>query len=160
MSRLILIRHEDAHPSDEGGDALRGLTGLGRARMYRQAQGLSEALPGLDRVHTSPLVRAVQTTEILLSAFDYDTHVVVDAHVLNPASLPFLAQRIQVGPSPIGVTAVIGHEPTLGVLTRYLIGDDSFTGFRTGQATLLAPVDGAYRVERAWRGGEPLDPRL
>ena len=152
VAALLLVRHEEAHPAGEGGDALRALTPTGRSRMHAQAATLFEHLPGLDRVYTSPLVRAVQTAEILVAAFDWHTPVIAHRTVLDPPSLARLADLLRTPPSPIGVVAMVGHEPTLSSFTAHLLGAD-FRGFRTGQALLLEATAGVYRVESSFRAG-------
>ena len=157
MKHLLIVRHEDAHPAaDDGGDALRALTPTGRNRMYAQARKLFEYLPGLDRIWTSPLVRAVQTSEILVGAFDGDTPVVASRTVLNPGDLNELVKLSESGPSPLGVVAVVGHEPTMGALLQHTAGLHRSVSIRTGQATLLRKEGERYVVKAAFRGGESI----
>src|SRR4051794_20832600 len=65
--QVFLVRHgraEDDHPL---GDVARGLTDEGRACFSAHAAAVAARLP-LVGVATSPLVRAVQTAEILAAA--------------------------------------------------------------------------------------------
>ena len=69
--KLIVIRHaiaQDRKQFAKGGeeeDGLRPLTPRGRRRMRLAARGLLRVAPRPDVLATSPLVRAVQTAEIL-----------------------------------------------------------------------------------------------
>lgn len=153
MPSLLLVRHEDAHLANDEGDALRSLTPAGRVRMHLQARALAEALPGLDRVLTSPLVRAVQTAEILVAAFDLEAPVQAVRALVEPPSLESLAALLRSQPAGERVVAVVGHEPTLSALINHLVGAEAILGVRTGQAVLLDPAGSAYRLAGSWRGG-------
>ena len=66
---LYIIRHADAQPLGEGGiedDADRPLTTTGQAQCERLAAALQRQGVRLDRILTSPLLRARQTAEGLL----------------------------------------------------------------------------------------------
>lgn len=157
MPKLLLVRHEEAHPASDTGDALRTLTTVGRRRMYKQATGLFERLAALDRIWTSPLVRAVQTAEILVSAFDSDTPVIADPTVVQPPSLGHLRRLLESGPTPLDTVAMVGHEPTVSAFARYLTHDaHQAMSFRTGQAILLVPTESSYQVDSIYRGGDLL----
>jgi phosphohistidine phosphatase SixA len=123
--------------------------------MHAQARALFDQLPGLDLVLASPLVRATQTAEILVSAFDLDTPVLASRVVSEPASVEHLARRIRDVHAPIGVVAVVGHEPTMSGLLEHLIGGASL-GFRTGQAVLLEAGRDRFEPRGAWHGGAPV----
>ena len=73
--RLLIVRHaiaEDrvAFAATGKDDDERPLTEEGRSRMEQGARGLRQLVPALDLVATSPLVRAVQTAEILAGAYE------------------------------------------------------------------------------------------
>ena len=67
--QLYLVRHGIAV---DGGEAMpdgsRGLTDKGRRRFHRTARAFGKLGHKLDLILTSPLVRAVQTAEILAGA--------------------------------------------------------------------------------------------
>src|SRR4029077_5174065 len=66
---LYVVRHaiaEDTAPS--GGDAARRLTSEGRRKMEQVARGLRALGIEPDVILTSPLVRAVETTRIVVAA--------------------------------------------------------------------------------------------
>lgn len=121
--------------------------------MYAQAQGLAEPLATLDVLYTSPLVRAVQTAEILAQALDPALPVVAHPTVLNPPSMERLLSVLGSRPSPNHLVAMVGHEPTLSRLLHHLLKDE-FIGFRTGQGILLAFEPQGWRIEASFRGGE------
>lgn len=65
--KLYFVRHGDAgDPAQwEGNDAERPLSDEGRRRMALEARTMKRLELGVDRIITSPLLRAVQTAEIV-----------------------------------------------------------------------------------------------
>jgi phosphohistidine phosphatase len=121
---LILIRHGRAgNPAEfaRGGmsDDLRPLTVEGRKRMRQNIDGLARLLPRIDTLATSPLVRAVETAQIVAKAFKVSP---VEVAALSPGGKrdKLVAWLIQ---QPAAVTvAMVGHEPVLSNLAVALIG--------------------------------------
>src|SRR3981189_1223644 len=63
---IYLVRHGIAVDGEsDGPDAFRPLTGKGRRRFHKTARAFARLGRKLDLILTSPLVRAVQTAEIL-----------------------------------------------------------------------------------------------
>jgi phosphohistidine phosphatase len=116
--RLLLVRHGIAAAREDGGpDAARALTGEGRARMQRGARGLRRLVPRLDCIATSPLLRALQTAEILSGA--YAGVEIVEAACLIPgADLGELARWLSSREQE--ALAVVGHEPDLSIAASWL----------------------------------------
>jgi len=145
--RLFLVRH--AHAVDTApllGDAGRYLTGKGRKVMREVARDLVGK--GIDEIWTSPLVRAVQTAEILASALGLEDDVVVRA-VLGPGHEPKDVLRAVDEQAPKGrCIALVGHEPDLSELASAVLGGP-FGGFKKAGVlgvTLVAPVGGGGRA--------------
>lgn len=91
---------------------------------------LREAGVTFDVVLTSPLVRAVQTAELLVEAVGYLG--VIEAHAgLSPGAQPevIAAELLARG----GAVAAFGHEPSISALAAYLSGRPSFASFLPGQ---------------------------
>lgn len=116
MRQLIIIRHaiatERLLAAKSGmSDSDRPLTEQGLRRMTRAVRGLVRIVPEITLVASSPLLRAVQTAEIVATTFDDCPLVITEA--LTPGAEPgelleFLAA--QSGEAPI---ACVGHEPDL-----------------------------------------------
>jgi phosphohistidine phosphatase len=140
--RLLVVRHGLAGDREEFAftgrpDSERPLTKEGRVKMRRTAAGLAKTLPELDLVATSPLVRAVQTAEVVADAFGGMELTIVDE--LSPERapddlLPWLRSH-----DPGNVIAVVGHEPHLGFLVGWLLTGrhESFVELKKGAACLL-----------------------
>lgn len=140
--KLLVIRHAIAADREEWAqtgedDRLRPLTGKGRKRMRAGARGLRRLVPSLDLLATSPLVRAVQTAEILRDSYGSLQTVVLDA--LAPDQKPDeLLRWLQARPAD-STLAIVGHEPHLSELIGWLLTGSEATllRFKKGAACLL-----------------------
>jgi phosphohistidine phosphatase len=138
--RLVVIRHAIAEETRAGqADAERALTKAGRRKMCEAAAGLRLLLGEIDALGSSPLLRAMQTADILRKTYDGLTIATVDA--LKPGKpLKAVLQWVQGLPADSTV-ALVGHEPQLGLLVSWLLSGEqrrSFVQFRKGGACLLS----------------------
>jgi phosphohistidine phosphatase len=140
--RLLVIRHAIAEDRDEWAfsgkpDAERPLTRDGRDRMRRAASGIALEAPRLDLIATSPLVRAVQTAEIVADEYDGKELTVVGE--LSPECAPETLLPWLRSHEPDTTIAVVGHEPHLGFLVGWLLTGrhESFVELKKGAAVLL-----------------------
>ncbi|HEY0713933.1 MAG TPA: histidine phosphatase family protein [Polyangia bacterium] len=137
--RIFLVRHGIAEDSHPGGDEARGLTDEGRTAFRKFAREMADELRGPNKIigiATSPLVRAVQTAEILAEALDIDvvrTETSLAAEVATPKSLTALARKL--GPG----WAFVGHNPSFGNTVATWLGLDPRTvSFRKGAICAFA----------------------
>jgi len=128
--RILIVRHGEAVDEADGlGDAGRWLTPKGREVSRRVARWVAEDAGRRPAViWTSPLVRAVQTAEILAEAAGVlDVEVVRD---LSPGGdlgrLERVLRRDQAG----GALALVGHEPSLSELAGALLEESNWPGFK------------------------------
>ncbi|TAH38089.1 MAG: phosphohistidine phosphatase [Planctomycetota bacterium] len=136
---LFLIRHaaaEDASP--EQPDADRALTRKGRKRFKAAVRGLRRLDVRFDVIRHSPLLRSVQTAELLAPLLDGQT--VVDPRLAEAPSDGLLA-----GLSGARV-ALVGHQPWLGELCAWLTAGDKGHGE-------AIPID---KGGLAWLSGDPV----
>jgi phosphohistidine phosphatase len=111
---LILWRHAEA---EEGGpDLARALTGKGRKQAARVAEWLQQRLPAKFTVLASPAVRAQQTAAAL------EVRVKTVDRLAPGAALRDVLQAAG-WPDGDGVVLVVGHQPDLGAVVAYLLGD-------------------------------------
>ena len=125
--KLVLFRHGPAGRSDVKrwpDDRERPLTGIGKKRTRKAAQGIARLEPKLSRIWTSPLVRARETAERLAMAYDPPLKItVVDA--LAPGMDPLRELVSESRRTPGDTIALVGHEPDLGALAGRLVGRDA-----------------------------------
>ena len=149
--RLLVIRHGIAEEQETFArtgqpDTERPLTKEGRRKMAEVALGLHTLVPELDRIASSPLVRAQQTAEIVAKAYGMDAVETTDA--LVPLAKPALLARWAVPYAGSYVVAVVGHEPHLSTLVTWLLcgEDDSRIELKKGGACLLTCEGGPSRA--------------
>lgn len=118
---LTLVRHGDAGaPSNELGDMGRCLSPIGREQARATARALAERELSPTMVWTSPLVRAVQTAELLVAPLPY-AGAVVARDDLYPDSSPrslFAALRSLADDADV---LVVGHMPYMAAAASELL---------------------------------------
>src|SRR5260370_25160003 len=113
MIQLYLVRHATAV---EGGgstpDALRPLTTKARKRFHKIARALTRRGAKLDTILTSPLVRAVQTAEILAGEVRHGELAVL-AELAPGHTAEALLRAVAARSGERGALAPVGHRPQL-----------------------------------------------
>lgn len=159
MKKLLIIRHAIAMERadfqatasgvgvDEAvNDDLRPLTDEGIKKMRRSMKGLDRLIRCPDLLATSPLTRALQTTEILRQ-----TWLGLDAKICQelrpdakPAQLLEWLQKQSFASLDNALVAVVGHEPLLSSLVAFLTSktDKPFIELKKGGACLIEFEDG------------------
>jgi len=126
MNRYIfVIRHaeaeEPAHALIEGrNDAQRELTQEGRRKMRAGARGLAQVVEHIDHLVSSPLVRAVQTADLLAEAFPdarRQQHAGLAPGFQHVALLQWVTRQK-------GTLALVGHEPDLSEWIGYMVSGE------------------------------------
>lgn len=130
---VFLVRHAIAEERGPAwpDDSLRPLTHRGKARMRQVVSGLMALAVRLDRVYTSPLVRARQTADLLVAGMSPRPEL-SESGTLAPGQ-PVEAVRRFIAPASRGrAFALVGHEPDLGELAAWLIGAPEPVVFKKG----------------------------
>jgi phosphohistidine phosphatase len=140
--QLLVIRHgiaEEAEAFAATGmdDSRRPLTQAGKRKMKEIATGLRGLIDTLDVIGASPLVRALQTAEIVAEA--YGDLPVSTVEALSPGSNPSGLVDWLNEHASAKVVAIVGHEPHLGMLVTWLMtgARDSRVAMSKGGAALL-----------------------
>src|SRR5262249_22557957 len=125
--QIWLVRHAVAAERDEfdGPDAERPLTVKGRRRFPDFFDWLSHVAPLPGALFTSPLLRALQTAEILAKATGIRKSAIVTTDLLAPgvdvkALLAFVREQ------DANFVALVGHEPDLSQSLSEIIGGGEF----------------------------------
>jgi len=126
---LYVIRHAISEPlgtRHEFSDEKRPLTEEGRRRMREVVKGLKKLGVQLDLIITSPLVRAVETAEILAGSLGMNKKEIHQTRALAPGAVVeelFAEIKNEAGAESI---AIEGHQPDLGhLISRMVQSDDS-----------------------------------
>ncbi len=133
---VCFFRHGPAAPQGKSGDESRRLTADGRRKTRAAARGLKELGLGLDFIFTSPLVRAVETAEILAEVLGLSKPCVSEP--LRPGTPPARLLAI-LGDSRRNSPILVGHEPTLSAAVSHLAGAARLEFKKAGMA--FARVD-------------------
>ena len=124
---LFVIRHAIAEPlgrRNEFIDEKRALTVEGRNRMRDVVKGLIKLRVEVDLILTSPLVRAVETAEIIAASMRLSKKAIRQSGNLAPgASAEDLFAEIK-GQTGAEAVALVGLQPDLGSLISRTIQND------------------------------------
>jgi phosphohistidine phosphatase len=141
--RVTLIRHAEAG-DDAPRDEARALTTRGRADARRLGRALARRRVRFTAIVTSPLVRAVQTAEIVAAATDYRGRMLATDQ-LQPEASPgdvvhLLATLAREGETSV---ALVAHEPILSALAAALTGKARHPALRKAEALRIRLAAGA-----------------
>ena len=132
-------------------DPYRHLTTRGR----QQARGLGDRLRWHDcvptRIWTSPLVRAVQTAELVAIAFASETPVEIVPDLAPDGNAREIHQALRALP-PDAAVMLVGHEPSISAIGSLLVAS-TFDALDKAQAARI--VDGSLRWRFAWDAEAP-----
>jgi phosphohistidine phosphatase len=147
--KILLMRHGEAVDQFAGvhSDADRWLTSKGR-KTTRDVAARVVTLWTPTEVWTSPLVRAVQTAEILVDASGLEGRVSV-VRAIATGELEELVRCIRTWHGD-GVLALVGHEPTLSTLASTLLDEPRWCGFdKSGVCAMTWSGTGSAHFEWA-----------
>lgn len=121
MVKLYLIRHGHAGDPDqwEGPDDSRPISERGRRDLRRTADVLARR-ETIDILCTSPLVRAVQTAEIVAQALEIDDVQVLEELRPDVPVQTVLERVAQIDGKRVGL---VGHDPQMTGLVAALSGE-------------------------------------
>jgi phosphohistidine phosphatase len=120
--RCYFLRHGQAGEREDwsGDDFDRPLTDDGIRKMEREAKTIASLDLDIDVAVTSPLVRAVQTAQIVARELDLEKRLVTDKDVvdLNPRNLVSILGRHASAESVL----LVGHDPTMSETIGDVVG--------------------------------------
>ena len=147
--RIYIVRHAiaaergDAYPDD----AVRPLTPDGIDRFRQVAKGLAWLDVRVDRILTSPLVRARQTADILADELPGKPQVIETDALVPGATFDELRTHLA-DFSRCSSVALVGHEPGVGELAARLLGMRHPLAFKKGGVCRIRYRDAPARRPR------------
>jgi phosphohistidine phosphatase len=151
--QVFLVRHAEA--IDEAltlAEPHRHITATGR----RQARALGDRLRWHDctptHIWSSPLVRAVQTAELVAGVLACD-HAVEVMPALAPENDPRDVVAALAALAADASVLLVGHDPDLSAVGALLVGRPGFARLAMAQAARI--VDGVLRWRFAWDADAP-----
>ena len=138
---LFIIRHAWAAERDNlayPDDSLRPLTEEGRNRFARMIEALVPRGLTPQLIVTSPMLRCVQTAEVLAAALGEKTKVVQEKELLPGGDPKHLLAGTEERASGLDRVAWVGHAPDVGYLAAALIGlEDGWLDLKKGAIAAL-----------------------
>ena len=153
--RVLLVRHGEAVDGRvAGSDVDRWLTDQGRRTVLDVAETLAEMGLACTRILTSPLVRAVQTAELLARA-QPSYRAPIEAHRALASDEGTTTEAIALldGTHEDEVVAMVTHVPKIGTIAAHLAQLPNTPGFGTAEVCLIEVRRG--RGDAIWM----LDPK-
>lgn len=142
---IHVVRHAEAiERTREVPEEHRYLTPRGRKRFRKVAKGLDKLGTDLDVILTSPMIRAVQTADILAERLRYDGDLQVAA-LLGPGFRPESLGELLGSHTQAKEIAIVGHEPDLGALAQALFSTQ-------GACTLPKGAVVSFKIAAAGQG--------
>lgn len=118
---IYLIRHGEAEPTSEHKPhEERELTHQGITILKASAEMWKNYLTDIDMILSSPLKRAMQTSEIIKEAFDLKTDIMQEISLLDGGQTEDLLNLA--GSLGLNELAMIGHQPDIGIHISKMIG--------------------------------------
>ncbi len=139
--KLIFIRHaqsEGHYLESPDQDALRELTDKGAKIFRSHLKKIKKVLPAPDVIFCSPLLRSIQTAEIVWESWqDSDLELITDLDLLDDPR--HLVEYISFLPAE-GTYCFVGHEPHFSSVIAALLGlhpEHDFLKFKKGAVLTL-----------------------
>jgi phosphohistidine phosphatase len=153
--QVFLVRHAEAVDETLSlRDPYRHLTTRGRA----QARALGDRLRWHDCVPTliwaSPLVRAVQTAELVATGLACETQVEIAPDLAPDGDAHAIEHAVRALPGDAAVM-LVGHEPSISAIGSLIVAAN-FDALDKAQAARI--VDGVLRWRFAWDAEAPTIP--
>ncbi len=145
--QAIFVRHGSAQPAGTGPDAQRELLEEGKRELAATAEALVKMGVRLQRVLSSPLVRAAQSAGVLAEVHDGAEVEVVEA-LAPPADARAVRRRLEeMAAEGLQAVALVGHTPSLEACIGLLVGGKEGLGLslsKAGAACVeIPPADSA-----------------
>jgi len=120
---LYILRHGIAaeRGPEYPDDNLRPLTSKGVRRMEREAAGMNAIGVEADIIISSPLVRAVQTAEIVRKGLRTRSGMIISDALVPEAHPAWIIQELAKSHSTLSSVMVVGHEPHMSSLVSYVL---------------------------------------
>jgi phosphohistidine phosphatase len=148
--RVTLIRHGEAE-ARAWRDEDRALTKRGRADVRRVGQSLARHGARFSLIISSPLVRAVQTAEIVAEMTGYRRAIVVTRALIPDADATAIRELLAENGHATSV-ALVSHEPILSTTCALLLGVDAVPALKKSEAIRIRLADDLSAAGRfRWR---------
>lgn len=118
--KLYFIRHAEAGEKTATDDAIRDLTEKGRISFRKTAAWFARKKFPVDLILTSPLIRAVQTADILAEAIAFKGPLQVETELAPGFSRESLTRLLERHATASEIV-LVGHQPDFGYTVANLL---------------------------------------
>lgn len=137
--KIFLIRHAEAIDRKTDSvrtDEYRFITPFGRKLTGKVIKTLKKEFSDLEKIFTSPLIRAVQTAEIAASELKFRNDVEIINELKNESTIASLQMLLD---KNYGLTSValVGHEPKMSLLVSILSDKKDLSEFGKSSVCLI-----------------------
>ncbi len=137
--KIFLIRHAEAIDKETDSvrtDEYRYITPYGRKITGKVIKNLKEKFSDLEKIFTSPLIRAVQTAEIAASELKFRKDVELINELKNDYTVASLQMLLDKN-SGLSSLALVGHEPKLSMLVSIFSDKKDLQDFGKSSVCLI-----------------------
>jgi phosphohistidine phosphatase len=135
---IYLVRHAEALERREGlEDSLRHLTLKGRRQAAKQARRLKKNKVRPELIMTSPIVRAVQTSELLALQVGKGSVIAAHSSLAYDAEAEGVLKMIREA-GKLKSLMLVGHEPQLSRVAAFLLGFEHIAPLQKGSCLALS----------------------
>lgn len=136
--QIYLVRHAEALERQEGlADEVRHLTRRGRKQAVKQARRLKKNKVRAELIISSPMVRAVQTAELLAVEIGKDAVVAAHPSLALEADAAAVVTMIREA-GKLKSLVLVGHEPQLSAVAAQLLGYEHVAPLAKGSCLALS----------------------
>jgi phosphohistidine phosphatase len=140
---IHVVRHAEAvERSQDIPEDHRFLTRRGRKRFRKIAGSMKKLGTEPDLILTSPLIRAVQTADILAETLRFKRELKIVA-LLSPGFQPSALDQLLDDYPQANEIALVGHEPDLGALAQALLATEESCTLKKGAVISFKRTAGA-----------------
>ncbi len=137
--KLFLIRHAEAIELETDSvkdDEHRFITPFGRILTSKISKILIEEFKDLEIIFSSPLIRAVQTAEIISTRIKFRNDIELVNELKNESTTASLLQLLSRN-AELKAVALVGHEPKISMLVKNLSNKKDLNNFRKSSVCLI-----------------------
>lgn len=123
--KIFFIRHAEAIEYETPSvlsDEYRYITPNGRKTTKEVIGKIKEMFSGLEIIFTSPLIRAVQTAEIVADELKFGGEVEIANELKNESITSSIQELIKNTSESNNIIAFVGHEPKMSFLLKLFTG--------------------------------------
>jgi phosphohistidine phosphatase len=123
MKTLLIVRHAKSVWRNEFGDFERTLKPVGTKEASTMAEFIATKISKVDKIISSPAVRALTTSKIFAKAFNYEENDIEKDFGFYDRGIKYIINVLAAQKNENDVVMIFGHNPTVSSLVTYFSGE-------------------------------------